>query len=209
MARTDGEMSLRSLAGDPEPERYVKDVLPWVHEAGCPYFDWFFGDVETAHTVLDAWMRRPSSEVFAGRLTLLTEGGKAIGGFIALGGAELESCRSADTIAAIKDAGRDGLTDLRERLQAGKELFVPVGHDDFYLSKIGVLAEFRGRRHGTALLQRYLADGEEAGFRRFRLEVWSGNGAAIGFYRDFGFEVVAESTSPSAGLTYVSMLREH
>jgi len=209
MASTDGSTALRSLAGDPEPERYVKDVLPWVHEAGCPYFDWFFGDAEAAQATLDSWMRRPSSEVFAGRMTLLTDGDRAIGGFIALGGAELESCRGADTIAAIKDAGRDGLTELRERLEAGKELFVSVGHGDFYLSKIGVLDEFRGRRLGTMLLQRYLADGEEAGFRRFRLEVWSGNEPAIRFYRGFGFDVVAESTSPRAGLTYVSMLREH
>jgi ribosomal protein S18 acetylase RimI-like enzyme len=200
--------SIRPLRGDPEAETFVDAVLPWVHEAGCPYFDWFFGGSEAALETLDAWMRRPSSEVYVERLTLLEEGDRPIGGFVALSGAELEQCRGEDAMAAIKAAGRDGLPELRARLAGGKELFAPVGHDDFYLSKIGVLRELRGRRYGTQLLERYLADGRLRGFSRFRLDVSADNEPALGFYRGSGFEIVNESASADSGLAYVSLLLE-
>ena len=197
---------MRPLRRDPEAETFVEAVLPWVHEAGCPYFDWFFGGSEATLETLDGWMRRPSSEVFVGRLTVLEEGDRAIGGFIALSGADLEQCRSEDAMAAIKTAGRDGLPGLRTRLAVGKELFAPVGHDDFYLSKIGVLRGLRGRHHGTQLLERYLADGRMHGFRRFRLDVSADNEPALRFYRGFGFEIVNESASAASGLAYASLL---
>ena len=200
--------TLRSLANDPDAEAFVDETLPWVHEAGCPYFDWFFGGREAALASLAGWMRRPSSEVYAGRLTVLLNGERPIGGFIALTGSELEECRGEDAMAAVRAAGREGLPELRARLAAGKELFAPVGHDDFYLSKIGVLRELRGRRHGTRLLERYLDDGRAHGFRRFRLEVSADNEPALRFYSGFGFQVVNEAASAAAGLAYVSLLRE-
>jgi ribosomal protein S18 acetylase RimI-like enzyme len=200
--------SLRSLANDPEAEALVEQVLPWVHEAGCPYFDWFFGGEEPALASLGEWMRRPSSEVYVGRLTVLLDADRPVGGFVALTGAELEECRGEDAMAAVRAAGREGLADLRARLAAGKELFAHVGHDDFYLSKIGVLRELRGRRHGTQLLERYLQDGRARGFRRFRLEVSADNEPALRFYRGFGFQVVTTASSPAAGLAYASLLLE-
>ena len=199
---------IRSLADDPAAEALVDDVLPWVHEAGCPYFDWFFGGEEAALASLAEWMRRPSSEVYVGRLTVLQDGDRPIGGFVALTGAELEECRGEDAMAAVRAAGRDGLADLRARLAAGKELFAPVGHDDFYLSKIGVLRELRGRRYGRRLLERYLDDGRAGGFRRFRLDVSADNEPALRFYRGFGFQVVNEAASDAAGLAYTSLLLE-
>lgn len=200
--------TLRSLAGEPQAEGFVDEVLPWVREAGCPYFDWFFGGPQATLESLAEWMRRPSSEVYAGRLTVLLDDDRPIGGFIALTGAELEECRGEDAMAAVRAAGREGLPELRARLAAGKELFAPVGHDDFYLSKIGVLRELRGRRHGTQLLERYLDDGRAQGFRRFRLEVSADNEPALRFYSGFGFEVVNEAASAAAGLAYASLLLE-
>jgi ribosomal protein S18 acetylase RimI-like enzyme len=208
MPQADVVPLLRSLANDPKADAYVEAVLPWVHEAGCAYFDWFFGGAAPARASLADWMRRPSSEVFVGRLTVMLEGDRAIGGFIALPGAQLEACRGEDAMAAVKAAGRDGLRELRARLAAGKELFAPVSHDDFYLSKIGVLRELRGHRYGTQLLERYLADGCANGYRRFRLDVSLDNATALRFYRSFGFEVVDEATSDVAGLAYASLLRE-
>ena len=201
-------LSLRPLASDPDPTAFVGPVLPWLHEAGCPYFDWFFGGSQAALETLASWMRRPSSEVYVGRLTVLLDDDRPIGGYLALGGAELEACRNQDALAAVKGAGRDGLPELRARLAAGKELFASAGHDDFYLSKIGVLRELRGRRHGTRLLDRYLEDGRAQGYRRFLLEVSSDNDPAIRFYRTSGFEIVSRTTSAAAGLSYLSLLLE-
>jgi ribosomal protein S18 acetylase RimI-like enzyme/acyl carrier protein len=198
----------RSLVHEDELDSFIDPALAWVHDAGQPYFDWFFGSPDVATRTLAEWMRRPSSEVYAGRLTTLVEDGRAIGGFIALGGADLESSRKADAVAAIKAAGREGLAGLEERLREGQGLFAPVGHEDFYLSKIGVIGDLRGRGHGRAMMDQFFALGLEHSFRRFRVDVWAGNEGAIRFYRGFGFELIAESTSAGAEMTYLAMTLE-
>src|SRR5688500_16459560 len=52
---------LRDLAAEPAPERFISSVLPWVLEAGDPYFGWLLGERELA-TRIERWMHRPSSE---------------------------------------------------------------------------------------------------------------------------------------------------
>jgi hypothetical protein len=68
-------------------------VLPWVREAGEPYYSWFFGRIVPAdrlESILADWMRRRSSEVSVERAVLLLIGDRAVGGFIGLGGADLQ-----------------------------------------------------------------------------------------------------------------------
>ena len=54
---------------------------------------------------------------------------------------------------------------------------------------MGVLAEFRGRGLGRALVAAALAAAPRAGFRRVELEAYSSNAAALALYRRVGFEV--------------------
>lgn len=58
--------AFRALAYDGQAERWVPEALPWVHEAGNPYY-WFFGGPEQALAVLGDWTRQTSLEVFIGR----------------------------------------------------------------------------------------------------------------------------------------------
>jgi ribosomal protein S18 acetylase RimI-like enzyme len=52
---------------------------------------------------------------------------------------------------------------------------------------IGVLAEFRGRGIGTALIRETLNSARACGFTRIELSVREGNGRVIGLYEKFGF----------------------
>jgi ribosomal protein S18 acetylase RimI-like enzyme len=198
-------ITFRPLTEDREAERWVPEALPWVHEAGNPYYDWFFGGRERALTMLRDWMRRTSSEVFVGRSVLLVESGRPAGGFIALGGDELQHCRRADAVAAMEAAGREGRGRLLARMREAHELFAPVPADVFYLSKMGVVTAARGAGRGGRLVREYLSTGTALGFRRFCLDVCAGNTAAVRLYRAAGFRVGRTGCSDEAAMTYLRM----
>jgi ribosomal protein S18 acetylase RimI-like enzyme len=196
------------LTDEREVVRWVPDVLPWVHEAGNPYYDWFFGSPAEASSALVEWMVRPSSEVFVGRAVLLKEGGRATGGFIALDGARLRDCRRADAVAAMGAAGRGRREELIERMRAARRLFAPVPDDVFYLSKLGVAAAARRAGRGSQLVGAYVTRGETLGFRRFWLDVHAGNLPAIRLYRAAGFRVRSTTAGAGGDLTYLRMSLE-
>lgn len=193
---------VRRLADLPEPDRFVQFTLPWVHEAGNPYFDWLFGGAAAAHEVLNEWMIRPSSEVSVRRISILTSPADAAGGFLALAGDELARARRADTLATLKEK----VPGLRDRLAEARGLFSPVEPDEYYLSKIGVAPEFRSTGMGRRLLREFLDAGQSAGFRRFRLDVSADNDRAVALYRAAGFRVAAQEHR--AGMTYLAMTFE-
>jgi len=194
---------LSELSGQ---ERLVPVAASLIHEAGNPYFDWFFGGPEAARAAVVRWIERPSSELAASRVTLLFAGGRAAGVFVALGGAELAVCRKADALAALAEAGKLRSA-LVARMAIARELFVPVVPEDFYLSKIGIVAELRRRGLGRALMAEYLAAGLDAGFERFCLDVSADNEHAIWLYRSFGFRV--EARTDAAGMSYLRMGLDH
>lgn len=192
-------------AGERDLERFLDVALPGVHEAGRPYVDWFFGGPAEARAALRGWMARSSSEVFLGRAALLIGRDGVIGGFVALSGAELSCCRQADAIASISSAGPCGRNTVIERIEVAKELFPHVALTEFYLSKIWVAPEARCAGWGAVLLRRYFDAGVRNGYTDFRLDVWSGNDAAIRLYRRLGFETQQQAVSDRAALSYTSM----
>jgi ribosomal protein S18 acetylase RimI-like enzyme len=195
----------RSLAGDAEADQYAAGALDWVHEAGRPYFDWFFDGPATARLVLAEWLSRPSSEVFVGRAVVMLDGDEAIGGFMAMSGGELGRCRQADAVAALRATPRTSWPALKGRIEASGELFPPVEEDELYLSKMGVVRESRAKGLGRELVTEYLNSGRAGGFTRFRLDVWAGNEIAVGLYSACGFRVAQECRSAAAGMTYLAM----
>jgi ribosomal protein S18 acetylase RimI-like enzyme len=201
----------RSLSQDRNAGLWIPQVLPWVREAGEPYYSWLFGRIVPAdrlEPILAGWMRRRSSEVSVERAVLLMIGDRAVGGFIGLGGTDLQTCRRADTLAALQAAGRDGWSLLAERIRQGQDLFAPVAANEFYLSKLWVATGSRGAGHGVRILEEYLRTGMAQGFRRFRLDVWTENRPAVELYRAFGFDVLRESSNDRAGIVYLSMALE-
>lgn len=202
-------IALWPLTSEPEAaRRWMPDALPWVHEAGNPYYDWLFGDPARATSALLDWMLRPSSEVFVGRAVLLMERERATGGFIALDGARLRDCRRADALAAVEAAGREGRRALLERMRSARGLFPPVPNDVFYLSKLGVAAASRRAGRGAHLVRAYVAGGRVLGFRRFWLDVHAGNVAAIRLYQAAGFRLRSTAVGGGPEMTYLRMSLE-
>lgn len=196
-----------SLPEEPHAERFLDAVLTGVLQAGSPYLQWFFGGADEACSAMLGWMARPSSEIFLGRAVLRTVGNVPVGGFLALGGADLARSRQADAVAALTQAEPEARRAIALRIAVARELFPPVEADELYLTKVWVTDEARRAGHGAALVGEYLAAGARHGFRRFRLDVFSGNHAAIQLYRSFGFEILEERSSQRAGMSYTSMVR--
>lgn len=189
-----------------DAEALLGDVLPWVHEAGNPYFDWLLGGPSAARAVLERWMRRPSSEISIDRVSAFCHAGRSVAGFIAMTAAELARCRRADTIALITEAGSSGREGLQASLESTKGLFPAPSPEEYYLSKMGVVHDWRGRGLGRQLVTAYLAAGHAQGFRHFRLDVAADNVSAIGLYGRFGF--TAEAETRRGNLEYVSLTLE-
>jgi ribosomal protein S18 acetylase RimI-like enzyme len=154
-------------------------------------------------------MARPSSEISIKRVTLAFSGEQPAGGFVALDGAALDRCVRADTIATLKEVDRAERAAFLARSAALSDLERPrVEPDQFFLSKVGVLPEFRGTGYGRALCERFLAIGSAAGFERFRLDVSPTNVPAVRLYESLGFRVVADAASEQTGIRALSMVLE-
>jgi ribosomal protein S18 acetylase RimI-like enzyme len=198
----------RSLPQDQSSEQWIPDTLPWIHEAGNPYYDWFFGGAAEAGLALAEWMRRPSSEVFVGRVRLLVDAGNTVGGFIALPGSELDTCRRLDALAAVQAAEPEERGGVLARMRLTRGLFATVSPQEFYLSKMGVLPGHRGVGHGATIVREYIDIGAALGFRRFRLDVWAGNRPAVRLYEAAGFRKLRESSARQTRMTYLDMALE-
>lgn len=195
-----------SLKKDTDLARHVPHVLPWLHEAGNPYFDWFFGNAQTAQSILGRWIVRPSSEVSLKRTVVLQEDGRIIGGIIGMNGTDLALCRKADTLALMRDWPPSDRESIVRRMRESAGLFhIPDAHH-YYLSKIGLLPEARRKGFGRMLLEAFLVKGSAGGFTRFMLDVSADNALAVKLYMSAGFHVVRESQHPSGTMTYLSMI---
>jgi ribosomal-protein-alanine N-acetyltransferase len=61
--------------------------------------------------------------------------------------------------------------------------------DELHINTLAVANEFRRKGHATRLLRFVIAEATAAGITRATLEVRRSNDAALGLYRQFGFEV--------------------
>ncbi len=181
------------------------EVLPLIHKAGNPYYDWFFSKSSSARSALETLFASPTSEISFGRVTSLVAEERLLGMYVALPGAEVARCRLADALVLLRRAGGEGeRRTLSTRIDAAQGLFPQISRDEYFLSKIGVVPSYRRRGLGAILLDHYLAEGLEAGYQRFRLDVPATNALAIGLYRSRGFEATNERRL--AHMSYVGMV---
>jgi ribosomal protein S18 acetylase RimI-like enzyme len=187
-----------------DPERLTASIAALIHEAGNPYYNWLYGGPSEARAAVDRQFRLPASEISSTRVTALMKVDVLVGIYVALTGAELARARMIDAAAIVsRERSQGSPSPLRDRMAETRGLFASVRHDDFYLSKIGVVKRYRRRDWGRVLLDNYLAAGRRAGFTRFRLDVSADNATAIALYQSAGF--VIESTADRAGMTYAAM----
>lgn len=208
MSDVRAQMNIHALASEREhTTRQIAVAMPWVHAAGQPYFDWLIGGRSAALRILEQWMQRPSSELFVGR-AVLVEDAQPVGGFIAVPGAELAQCRLQDALAAAAATSPERRPALALRLRQARAQFPEVAADDFYLSRMGVLAGARRRGYGKTIIREFLENGTRRGFGRFTLDVSADNAAAIELFRSAGFREERRQHARDAGMTYVRMALE-
>jgi ribosomal protein S18 acetylase RimI-like enzyme len=177
-------------------------------EAGNPYYDVLFGDAGSTLTYLQKWACRGSSEVSIRRVEFLMSDSEFAGGFIALSGGDLRKARRADSVALLTSVAPQDRPALTLRLTNVSDLMAPVGDDEYYLSKLGLAQQFRGKRLSRTLVDSYIEEGARLGHSRYRLDVHADNEAAIRCYRSAGFEISRRSQSQDGTLKYYSMSYE-
>lgn len=192
----------------PDPERYRPRVLEWILEAGQPYFDWLLGSREAARAVVEAWSGRSSSELSLHRVrVVVAEGDTVVGGYIALSASDLRRARAADAAALATASGGEERSALLTRLRASRGLFHAPEPGEYYLSKMAVLPDARGRGHGRAVAQAYLEAGRQLGHEAFCLDVAAANTVARDLYESLGFVLKEQSEVPDTPLSYIAMTR--
>jgi ribosomal protein S18 acetylase RimI-like enzyme len=199
-------VTLLPVDGTTDALRLVPDVLPWIHASGNPYYDWLFGSPARARESLASWMARPTSEIAIAAVTALYIGGTVAGGYIAWPSDEVAARRWADAQALFKAFAGAERQALRRRLAAAADLFLPPEPESYYLSKIGLLEQHRGRGHGGEMVERYLAQGRSLGHTAFSLDVSPENAPALRLYSRFGFVETASRTTDDGSMTYRRLL---
>ena len=198
-------MRLVSVGSDRLAPRDAAAYSRWILDAGNPYLGWFLGGPARALEIISEWRSRKSSELSLARATALLEGERVLGGYIALRGRDLARCRKADLLWLLKRCSAAERRDLSQRLENSRELFAPVPAEHCYLSKIGLLPEYRGQGFGSFLLDAFISASVEKGYDTLRLDVCADNQAAIRLYRRRGFEVIGEAELAPLGVWYLAM----
>lgn len=192
----------------PDPDRYRPAVLDWISEAGQPYFDWLLGSRKAARAAVEAWSQRNSSELSLHRVRMIVADGDAVvGGYIALPASDLRRARAADAAALATASGGEERSALLTRLRASRGLFHVPEPGEYYLSKMAVVPDARGRGHGRAIARAYLEAGRRLGHEAFCLDVAAANTVARDLYESLGFALAKQSQVPDTPLSYVAMTR--
>jgi GNAT superfamily N-acetyltransferase len=182
-----------------------RDAAEWILDAGSPHLEWLYlGDpLGTVVSYLDV----ERSELWAGLVTALWDGDTVVGGYVAVDGAELARRRRADTMQLVKWTAVAERPELRRRLEASQDVYLPVDPEHRFLSKIGVRPAWRGRGLGGELIDAFVLESFERGFECVRLDVLRGS-LAHGLYERRGFLEIGARVLEPLGTEYVAMTLE-
>ena len=176
-----------------DSQEVLNQSVPWMYDASNPYLEWFWGSPRLAREHLQRCMSRHTSEFSLRRAVLLADR-DIIGGYVALSGIELRTCRRADLLTLIQYFRSISDDTYVERLKTAEQIFASVAEDELYLSRLGVNPLFRGTGSGKTLLEHMIEHGTKRGFQRFRLDVCATNVSAIALYSRVGFCIQPETT---------------
>jgi ribosomal protein S18 acetylase RimI-like enzyme len=197
---------MRPLALDRDTRPALVPGLPdWILDAGNPYLEWFLGGRERARTTVLDWLGEETSELAARWVTIAYDRDRAIGGFVALPGRDVARARRADLLWLLKATSGSDRDAIRRRLQESRELFLPVEESHRYLSKIGLVREYRGHGHGGELLDAFLRYSFDAEYEHVRLDVFAGNQRAVRLFGERGFVVIGEREIGALAAPYLAM----
>lgn len=186
-------------------DKKIHDIVPWIREAGRPYFDIFLrsNDVDA---IIARWLNRRSSELALRRTRLLIADDRIAGGYVSLAGGDLAGCRQADLLDLAREMGEHSYKELRSRVDDLSDLFAPVEDHDFYLSKLGVLPRMEGHDLSQHLLEDCLRRARQGGFGRVRTDVPEHRQETREFYATYGFRPIYRGKTSKSDLRYLSMV---
>ncbi len=205
--RTDRQIQIVWGHKTPHIEQKLDDIIPWVHQAGQPYYDVFLEGTDSEE-VLSRWLQRRSSELALRRTRLAVVDDRIAGGYIAVAGTDLAACRQADLLDLARTMGDRSYSELRSRMNDLDELFAPVEAHDFYLSKLGVMPRAAHRELEIPLLDDCIQRAEHGGFGQVRTDVCEDDEAMRSLLQTYGFRPIYRGKTPDGQLRYLSMSLE-
>lgn len=188
----------------PNIEHKLQEIVPWVLQAGRPFYNIFLHGADP-ETTIHRWLTRRSSELSLQRLRLLISDDRIVGGYISLSGRDLPGSRQADLLDLARSMGPDSYPQLRDRMEDLRDLFAPVEENDFYLSKLGLLPQHQSPSLRQALLDDCIRRARQGSFRRVRVDVPEQDRTLRDFYGGQGFEAFYRGKAPTSNLKYLSM----
>jgi len=202
---SDSNIRFLRLRDESNTEQYISNVVPCLYDSGSHHFDTLFGGRELACKRLVVWVRRPSSVFAIRRATVAFDREMYVGAILDLCGRDLTTCHKSDTLAWIKETRGEDRSSLLGRLASLRDMTPVVLPTEYYLRSLAVSPSYRGRGLGRKLLERYIQNGLDDGFKCFRLDVLADNTAAVNLYSSFGFVKINEVIVPQTGAKIFSM----
>jgi ribosomal protein S18 acetylase RimI-like enzyme len=202
------QLSTVRLDGSAGSEVFIPIIMHWIIDAEQPFAGWRYGSNEIVRVITEERIKRRTSEIWLGRVSLTMVNGDPFGGFVALTAAGLQRCFAADAMALL---GREPTErrplqaiELREEFSS----WPPVAQNTYYLSHLGINPEFRGRGLGRYIVASFLEQGRAESFKRFQLNVFAENEPAVRLYTSVGFVVEREFLAGGGQFRYFCMVFE-
>jgi len=190
---------------------FEREFLAMESAASRPYARFTYDTASVADQVRDLLFARGVGEFAPPAGKLLVIDGQPAGMVACLTGAALRRARLAAGAAVVR-SGILSDAAIARRIQLAATTLLKVSTDDFYLSRIAVHDDFRGRGVGSALIEYVLEEAARAHSTRCVLEVAPEAAAAIALYRRHGFDeigrVAVQDPESGRALEYVHMQRQ-
>lgn len=188
----------------PEIEQRLDRIVPWVLDAGRPYYDVFLEGTDPRE-VITRWLQRRSSELALRRTRLAVADDRIAGGYVAVAGRQLAAARQADLLDLARLMGKRSYSELRARMNDLENLFAPVEAHDFYLSKLGVIQQMEDRELEHPLMDDCIRRARHGGFGQVRTDVCEDDEEMRELFETYGFRPIHRGKASTGDLRYLSM----
>lgn len=199
--------ALRFVAATPEFDDALRHLEA---AAGAAYDEFVYRDPEIAEAAKRTLLNAGVGEFSMAHTEVALTSERRVAGSIAhLSARDLRRARTRAAMALHKGGLLTQHPGLVPRIRSAASTLIAVQPDDYYLSRIAVVPECRGRGFGAALVKRVLEAAQEAEAARCVLDVSYDNDAAIRLYERCGFEPLGEGVAEQGGrrLRYVHLGR--
>lgn len=176
-------------------QREAADAARLIYESDPPYYDFWFGAADAAHTCLEKLWLAPVGSLSYAHSSVWRENGQ----LLALASHYPSNHESQ---LAQADAEQQSLLhgDLEQMNQRGTMLswlFPHLPDDIWYLQTLAVSASRRGSGLGKQIMNQIENTARSHGALALHTDVDSANMGALRFYQTQGFEIVARTTVPA------------